>query len=81
MKQMILDKWEEVKETDMKDRSSLPMIYLNRKAIGFIKLSNKAVLLIKDSCGKSLGINEVSKQIFASACVTTEMIGRKVIHR
>ena len=81
MKQMILEKWEEVKETDMKDRSSLPKIYLNRKAKGFIKLSNKAVLLIKDSCGKSLGINELNELIFASACVTTEMIGKKVIHR
>ena len=65
----------------MKDRSSLPKIYLNRKAKGFIKLSNKAVLLIKDSCGKRLGINEVNELIFASACVTTEMIGKKVIHR
>ena len=65
----------------MKDRSSLPKIYLNRKAKRFIKLSNTAVLLIKDSCGKSLGINEVNELIFASACVTTEMIRKKVIHR
>ena len=49
---MILEKCEEVKETDMKDKSSLPEIYLNRKAKGFNKFSNKVVLLIKDSFGR-----------------------------
>ena len=65
----------------MKDRSSQSNIYLNRKAKGFIKLSNKAALPIKDSCGKSLGINEVNELICASAWVTTKMIDKKVIQR
>ena len=41
LKQKILDKWDEIKETDLKDRDSLPKIHLNRKAKELIRIPKK----------------------------------------
>ena len=81
MKQRVLERWYEIKETDLKDRNSLPKINLNRKAKELIKVSNKAMLLIKESCGKCLDINEINELIYTTACVTTECIGKKITKR
>ena len=81
MKQKILDKWYKIKETDLKDRNSLPKIHLNRKAKELIRISNKAILMIKESREKSLDINEVNEVIYATAYVTTESIGKKITKR
>ena len=81
MKQKILDKWYEIKETDLKDRNSLPKIHLNRKAKELIRISNKAILMIKESREKSLDINEVNELIYATAYATTESIGKKITKR
>ena len=81
MMQKILDKWYEIKETDLKDRNSLPKIHLNRKAKELIRISNKAILMIKESREKSLDINEVNELIYATAYVTTESIGKKITKR
>ena len=81
MKQKILDKWYEIKETDLKDRNSLPKIHLNKKGKELIRISNKAILMIKESREKSLDINEVNELIYATAYVTTESIGKKITKR
>ena len=81
IKQKILDKWYEIKEADLKDRNSLPKIQLNRKAKELIRISNKVIIMIKESREKSLDINEVNELIYATAYVTTKSIGKKITKR
>ena len=81
IKQIILEKWDEIKETGFTDRNSLPKINLNRKAKKIIKFSNSAILLIKEARDKPLDINELNDLIYAAACAITEKIGKKIINR
>ena len=72
MKQQILEKWEEIKIIEQGQRVKLPNINKDRKAKELIKISNKALSMIKEQHHEPLDVTEINELLYATAAVITE---------